>query len=235
MAAMHLKACHFHLDCRSPSPRRSHLATSLAPRHVPRTSPRSSQLATPLSQRYFYLPASPLSQSTKSPTMSSTPPLTQSLHHCTPATPQDVTTRNPDVMQSIMPNKHMARGRHSGGELDGRNQDEDQCLRRNRSRRTRSVPQTHGTTHGTTQNQIISGNSSHLAHRETACVPHATHLQPRHWYHPQVEQAPHNKGLCARPRLNPPLVEAEGPAGSRSFWWASNNTMPCCDVPRTIL
>ena len=162
---MRLKACHFHRYCRT-SPRPTYLATSLAPRHVPRTSPRSSHLATPLSQRVFCLPASPLSPSTNSPTLSSTPPLTQSLHHCTPATPQDVTARNPDVMQSIMQTKHMARGRHSGGELDGRNQDEDQCRRRNRSRRTRSVPQTHGTTHGTTQHQLLSGNSSHSAHRE---------------------------------------------------------------------
>jgi len=107
------------------------LAASLAPRHVPRTSPRPSHLATPLCQRYFYLPASPLSPSTNSPTLSSTPPLTQSLHHCTPATPQDVTARNQDVMQSIMQNKHMARGHDSGGELEGRNQDEDQWRRRN--------------------------------------------------------------------------------------------------------
>jgi len=33
MAAMRLKACHFHRFCRSPSPRPSHLATFLAPRH----------------------------------------------------------------------------------------------------------------------------------------------------------------------------------------------------------
>jgi len=113
------------------SPRPSHLATSLAPRNVPRTSPRPSHLATPLSQRHFYLQASPLSPSTNSPTLSSTPPVTQSLQHCTPATPQDVTTRNPDVMQSIMQKKHMARGHHGGGELDGRNQDEDKWRRRN--------------------------------------------------------------------------------------------------------
>ena len=137
-------------------------------------------------------------------------------------TPQDVTARNPDVMKSIMQNKHMARGRHSGGELDGRNQDEDQWRRRNRSRRTRSVPQTHGTTHGTTHHQLLSGNPSHSAHREPACVPHATHVQPPHWYHPQVEQAQHNKGLCARPRLSPPSEKAEGPAGSHAFWWASS-------------
>jgi len=103
------------------SPRHTHLTTSLAPRHVPRTSPRPSHLATPLSQRYFYLAASPVSPSTNSLTLSSSPPLTQFLHHCTPATPQDVTARNPAVMQSIMQNKHMARGRHSGGELDGKN------------------------------------------------------------------------------------------------------------------
>ena len=58
------------------SPRSSHLATSLAPRHVPGTSPLSSHLATPLSQCYFYLRASHLSPSTNSPTSSSTPPLT---------------------------------------------------------------------------------------------------------------------------------------------------------------
>jgi len=198
------------------------IVTAAPPRHVPRTSPRSSHLATSLSRRYFYLPASPFSPGTNSPTLSSTPPLTQSLHHCTPATPQDVTARNPDVMQSIIQNKHMARGRHSGGELDGRNQDEDQWRRRNRSRRTRSVPQTQGITHGTTNHQLLSGNPSHSAHREPACVPRATHVQPPHWYHPQVEQAQHNKGLCARPRLSPPLAKAEGPAGSRSFLWASS-------------
>jgi len=100
-------------------------------------------------------------------------------------------------MQSIMQNKHMAKGRHRGGELDGRIQDEAECRRRNRSRRTRSVPQTHCTTHGTTQHKLLSGNPSHSANRKTACVPHATHIQPRHWYHPQVEKAPHSKGLCA--------------------------------------
>jgi len=133
---------------------------------------------------------------------------------------QSSTPSEASTMQSIMQNKHMARGHYGGGELDRRNEDEDQWRRRNRWRRTRSVPQTDGTTHGTTHHQLLSGNPSHSAHRETACVPHATHVQPRRWYHAQVEQAQHNKGLCARPRLSPPLAEAEGPAGSLSFWWA---------------
>jgi len=89
------------------------IVPAASPRNVPRTSPRFSHLATPLSQRYFYLPASPFSASKNFPTNSSSAPLTPFLHYCTPATPQNVTAKNPYVMQLIMHNKHMA-GRHQG-------------------------------------------------------------------------------------------------------------------------
>ena len=52
MTAMRLKACHFHRQFRSPSPRPSHLATFLAPCHVPRSSPRPWHLATFLAPRH---------------------------------------------------------------------------------------------------------------------------------------------------------------------------------------
>jgi len=164
---MRLKACHFHRYCHSPSPRPSHLATSLAPRHPTLPTPLLPPSFTPLSKHKI-----------PHPVLHSHPhPVPTSLYARDAA---GSSARKPDVMQSIMQNKHMARGHHSGGELDGRNQDEDQWRRRNRSRRTRSAPLTHGTTHGPTHRQLLSSNTSHSAHRNTACVPHMTHVQPSH-------------------------------------------------------
>ena len=80
-------------------------STYLAPCHLPRTSPPPSPNATSTPQRHFSLLAP------ASSTLASTPPLTQFLYHLTAATPQEVTVRNPDVMQSIKQNKRMTRVR----------------------------------------------------------------------------------------------------------------------------
>jgi len=50
MAVMRLKACHFHRYCRSPSPRPSHLATFLAPRHPTLPTLLLPPRVTPLSE-----------------------------------------------------------------------------------------------------------------------------------------------------------------------------------------
>ena len=73
------------------------LAASLAPRHVPRTSPRPSHLATPLCQRYFYLPASPLSPSTNSPPC---PPLPPSPSPCITVRPRRRRMLQPETKTS---------------------------------------------------------------------------------------------------------------------------------------
>jgi len=83
---MRLKVCHFHRYCRSPSPRRTHLATSHAPHHIPRTSPRPSHLATSLAPRHPTLPTLLLPRSvTRLPEHKLPHPVLQSPPHPVPA------------------------------------------------------------------------------------------------------------------------------------------------------